>query len=260
VSRLSQPLKKLAITRMYQTKRWNVFEPHAAARELGERLKTSPLVAHILLNRGMDDCDICREFLRPTLKSLLEPATIPNLRPAAERIAKSIRDREKIVVYGDYDVDGITATAILWHAIQHLGGVVEYYIPHRIEEGYGLNAEAVEQICAAGAKLIVTVDCGVTAIGPAKVARYAWRGFNHHRPPRVARNRRPAHRRRAKARPDPADVLRDRSSPAADGRAGIGLCQPAPVRRPAWHLSLRGRGHGDERRQPCERVIPILPP
>jgi len=156
---------------MYQTKRWNVFEPHAAARELAERLKTSPLVAQILLNRGMDDCDICREFLRPTLKSLLEPATIPNLRPAAERIAKSIRDREKIVVYGDYDVDGITATAILWHAIQHLGGVVEYYIPHRIEEGYGLNAEAVEQICAAGAKLIVTVDCGVTAIGPAKVAR-----------------------------------------------------------------------------------------
>src|SRR3954447_3366169 len=156
---------------MYQSKRWNVIEPHAAAVELAERLKTSPLVAQILLNRGMEDCDVCREFLRPTLKSLLEPATIPNLRPAAERIAKSIRDREKIVVYGDYDVDGITATAILWHAIQHLGGVVEYYIPHRIEEGYGLNAEAVEQICAAGAKLIVTVDCGVTAIGPAKVAR-----------------------------------------------------------------------------------------
>src|SRR4051812_6588770 len=156
---------------MYQPKRWNVFEPHAAAVELAERLKTSPLVAQILLNRGMEDCDVCREFLRPTLKSLLEPATIPNLRPAAERIAKSIRDREKIVVYGDYDVDGITATAILWHAIRHLGGEVDYYIPHRIDEGYGLNAEAVQQICAGGAKLIVTVDCGVTAIGPAKVAR-----------------------------------------------------------------------------------------
>jgi single-stranded-DNA-specific exonuclease len=157
---------------MYPTKRWNVLEPHIeAAAELAERLKTSPLLAQLLLNRGLDDCDACREFLRPTLKSLLEPLTIPNLRLAAERVAKAIRDREKIVVYGDYDVDGITATAILWHAIRHLGGIVEYYIPHRIDEGYGLNAEAVEQICAAGAKLIITVDCGVTAIGPAKVAR-----------------------------------------------------------------------------------------
>jgi single-stranded-DNA-specific exonuclease len=152
-----------------------VFEPHGAARELAERLRTSPLVAQILLNRGLEDRDVCREFLRPTLKSLLEPATIPNLRAAAERVAKAIRDREKIVVYGDYDVDGITATAILWHAIRHLGGVVEYYIPHRIDEGYGLNAEAVEQICddskGMGAKLIVTVDCGITAVGPARIAR-----------------------------------------------------------------------------------------
>src|SRR5205814_6430015 len=94
-----------------------------------------------------------------------------NLPRGAERIAKAIRDREKIVIYGDYDVDGITATAILWHAIHLLGGSCEYYIPHRIEEGYGLSPEAVAQVCDAGAKLIVTVDCGITAIGPANVAR-----------------------------------------------------------------------------------------
>jgi single-stranded-DNA-specific exonuclease len=158
---------------MERTRRWTVTEPHPAASELAERLRTSPLVAQLLLNRGMSDCDACREFLRPTLKALHEPHLIANLRPAAERIARAVKDREKIVVYGDYDVDGITAIAILWHAIRLLGGVVEYYIPHRLEEGYGLNAEAVTQICAGGAKLIVTVDCGVTAIGPAKLAREA---------------------------------------------------------------------------------------
>src|SRR5205814_8603354 len=89
---------------------------------------------------------------------------------AAERIAKAIRDAEKIVVYGDYDVDGITATSILWHAITLSGGNVEFYIPHRIDEGYGLNAEAITQICDQGAQLIVTVAAVVTAIEQAKVA------------------------------------------------------------------------------------------
>src|SRR5690349_9079960 len=155
---------------MYQPKRWNVYETHAAARDLAELLKTSPLVAQILLNRGMSDGDVCRDFLRPTLKNLLEPGTIPNLRPAAERIAKSIREREKIVVYGDYDVDGITATSILWHAIRVQGGDVDYYIPHRIDEGYGLNAEALTQLCDDGAKVIVSVDCGITAVEQVKAA------------------------------------------------------------------------------------------
>ncbi|HLL90563.1 MAG TPA: single-stranded-DNA-specific exonuclease RecJ [Tepidisphaeraceae bacterium] len=156
---------------MQRPKRWTLSQaqPEAAA-SLAERLRTSPLVAQILINRGLLEADDCRSFLKPSLKCLHDPATIPGLLKAADRIARAIRDREKIVVYGDYDVDGITATAILWHAITRLGGVVAYYIPHRIEEGYGLNAEAVAEICDGGAKLIVTVDCGITAIGPAKVA------------------------------------------------------------------------------------------
>src|SRR6185369_16704310 len=80
-------------------------------------------------------------------------------------------DGERVVIYGDYDVDGITATAILWHAVRVLGGSADFYIPHRIDEGYGLNAEALAQLCDAGAKLIVTVDCGVTAVEQAKVAK-----------------------------------------------------------------------------------------
>jgi single-stranded-DNA-specific exonuclease len=156
---------------MYRPRRWNLATPNPDTVILAQRLKTSPLIAQVLLNRGLSDPGDCENFLRPTLRCLHDPALIPNLTLGAERIAQAIRDREKIVVYGDYDVDGITATAILWHAIRQLGGEVEYYIPHRIEEGYGLNSEAVAQICDGGAKLIITVDCGVTAIEPAKIAR-----------------------------------------------------------------------------------------
>lgn len=156
---------------MHNPKRWNVAPSDPAAQELSSRLKVSPLVAQILLNRGVREPQECQDFLRPSLKCLHDPYAIPGLQKAAERIAQAIRDKQKIVIYGDYDVDGITAASILWHAIQVLGSSAEFYIPHRIDEGYGLNAEAITQLCNAGAQLIVTVDCGVTAIEPAKVAR-----------------------------------------------------------------------------------------
>jgi single-stranded-DNA-specific exonuclease len=155
---------------MHRTNRWNICPPSEAAEQLAACLKTSPLIAHMLINRGIAGPEDCQRFLSPSLKHLHDPGDIANLKKAAERIAKAIRDGEKIVVYGDYDVDGITATAILWHAIKLLGGQIDYYIPHRLEEGYGLNAEAIEQICDAGAKLIITVDCGVTAVEEARVA------------------------------------------------------------------------------------------
>src|SRR5207237_9279856 len=129
---------------------------------------TLPFLAQCLLNRGISDPDECGSFLRPSLKCLHDPSLIPNLTTASHRVAKAVRDKERIVVYGDYDVDGITATAILWHAITLLGGDVDYYIPKRLEEGYGLNSEALKQLADAGAKLIVSVDCGITAIDEAK--------------------------------------------------------------------------------------------
>jgi len=153
------------------TTRWNIAEPHPHVDELAAQLKVSPLVAQVLLNRGIDTAEAGQQFLRPSLKLLHDPSLIPNLEKASQRIAQAVRDKEKIVVYGDYDVDGITAVSILWHALKTLGGDVHYYIPHRLEEGYGLNADAVAEICEGGAKLIITVDCGVTAIDPAKVAK-----------------------------------------------------------------------------------------
>jgi len=156
---------------MHQPLDWIIAPPAPAeAAELAAALKTSPLIAQMLLNRGLRDVGECQRFLSPTLMHLHEPARLPGLMTAAERLSRAIRDREKIVIYGDYDVDGITGTAILWHAIRILGGQAEYYIPHRLDEGYGLNAEAMAQICDAGAQLIVTVDCGVTALEEARIA------------------------------------------------------------------------------------------
>ncbi len=82
----------------------------------------SPVIAQILLNRGIEAATDCSQFLQPSLKCLHDPNLIPNLAKAAERISRAIANKEKIVIYGDYDVDGITATAILWHAIRLLGG------------------------------------------------------------------------------------------------------------------------------------------
>ncbi len=156
---------------MSRPKRWIIADPHPAAADLAERLRTSPVLAQILLNRGLSDLEACRAFLNPSLRMLHEPGELAGLARAAERVAQAIRERQRIVIYGDYDVDGITATSILWHAIRLHGGQVDYYIPHRIDEGYGLNSEAVAQICEAGAQLIITVDCGITAIEQARIAR-----------------------------------------------------------------------------------------
>src|SRR6266550_3951509 len=153
---------------MQQIKRWTIAPPSAAAAELAGCLKTSPLIAQILLNRGIASPADCSAFLAPSLHHLHQPALLPGVLKAAERINHAIRNKEKIVIYGDYDVDGITATAILWHAITLLGGLVDYYIPKRLEEGYGLNSEALHQLADQGAKLIVSVDCGITAIEEAK--------------------------------------------------------------------------------------------
>lgn len=98
------------------------------------------------------------------MHGLLPPETLPNAVAAAQRLLAAVRERCRIVIYGDYDVDGVTATSILWHILRLAGAKVEFYIPSRIEEGYGLNGEALEKIAADGPALVITVDCGVTAV------------------------------------------------------------------------------------------------
>ncbi len=144
--------------------RWLVAEPFGGAEELARELRISPLVAQILHNRGIADAAAAKSFLAPKLTDLIDPSALPGATAAAKRIAAAVRGREKIVIYGDYDVDGITATAILHGCLSMVGADVSYYVPHRLEEGYGVNSEAVAKIIADGAKLLITVDCGISAV------------------------------------------------------------------------------------------------
>jgi single-stranded-DNA-specific exonuclease len=133
-----------------------------------------PLLARVLAARGLSDPGLAAVFLEPTLKQLHDPSLMPNLDRAAERILGAARSGEPLVIYGDYDVDGITATAILYHTLKAIApeAPVRSYVPHRLEEGYGLNVDAIREL-AQSARLIVSVDCGVTAVEPARAAREA---------------------------------------------------------------------------------------
>ncbi len=150
---------------------WVVARVHPDRERLSREASVSPLVAQLLLNRGIATASDAQRFLVPEFRALLPPESLPNAIEAGRRLAEAARERRRIVIYGDYDVDGITATTILWHALRLCGASVSYYVPSRFDEGYGLNAAAVQKLAADGAQLIVSVDCGITAVEPARAAR-----------------------------------------------------------------------------------------
>lgn len=143
----------------------------AAVERLAGDLRLAPVVAQLLLNRGVHDADAARRFLQAPLTDLQPPAALPGAVAAAERLHAAIQQGKRITVYGDYDVDGVTGTAILWQALRLLNANVDFYVPHRLEEGYGLNAEALRQISRAGSAVVITVDCGISAVAEAEEAR-----------------------------------------------------------------------------------------
>jgi single-stranded-DNA-specific exonuclease len=153
-------------------KTWYLF-PHDAARidGLAAALQLPPVVAQLLLNRGLDDPALIRRFLEMPFKGLHEPQLLPGAAEAADRLHAAIGRGERVCVYGDYDVDGLTGTAILWQALRHLGNPADFYVPHRLDEGYGLNVDALSQIARTGAKVVVTVDCGIGGLAEAEEAR-----------------------------------------------------------------------------------------
>ncbi|HEV3162471.1 MAG TPA: single-stranded-DNA-specific exonuclease RecJ [Isosphaeraceae bacterium] len=158
------------------TQRWRL-RPHDPERiaALSAEADIPPLLAQLLLNRGISDPARARVFLDARLTSLHDPELLPGVVEAADRIVAAVRERRKIVIYGDYDVDGVCGTSVLWACLRLAGAsaeLVEYYIPHRVEEGYGLNAEALRKLVTERhADLIVTVDCGISAVEEARVAR-----------------------------------------------------------------------------------------
>lgn len=145
-------------------KRWIIPPVSPDVTAAAGRWRVPPFVAQMLLNRGLSTDQSGQAFLTPQLKDLHPPHMLSGAVEAAALIVDAIRCKSKIVLYGDYDVDGITGVAILWHVLSRAGAAVSFYVPHRIDEGYGLNLEAAKRLIDDGAQMIVSVDCGITAI------------------------------------------------------------------------------------------------
>lgn len=178
-------------------KEW-VFAPlnENLQAEIASSLRISPILSQILVNRGVVDVKSANAFLQPKLNSLSDPMLLPDIEKSSKRILEAINKDEKITVYGDYDVDGISATALMVQCLEVLsrlygkmksGGPpngrkkpfrwecsnpnISYYIPDRLVEGYGLNAKAIEELSKTGTKVIITVDCGISSFEEARVAK-----------------------------------------------------------------------------------------
>jgi len=146
------------------------------------------LINRVMAARSLSDQDAADAFLNPTLAGLHNPSLIPDLDKAAQRILSAIENNEPITIFGDYDVDGITASAILYHMLDAIAPetIINTYIPHRLDEGYGLNDSAIQSLAESGSKVIITVDCGITSTSPARLAKELGVDLiitDHHNPP-----------------------------------------------------------------------------
>lgn len=157
---------------------WRITEiDETVVTALAEALDLPPLVARVLALRGVTAAEDGAVFLRASLADMPDPALMADIDRAAERIVRALRDGEKITIYGDYDVDGVTSTAVLWLFFRdHLGVELDYYIPHRLREGYGLNIDAIDALADRGTKVLITVDNGSSAV--AEIAHATARGLD----------------------------------------------------------------------------------
>ncbi|WP_051273110.1 single-stranded-DNA-specific exonuclease RecJ [Desulfotruncus alcoholivorax] len=175
---------------MNKTRKWLVRKTEPVLQLVfARKLGVSPLMAQLLINRGIYTLEAAREFLETPVRRLHPPALMKDLPAAVEITMKALRQGSKILVYGDYDVDGVTGTALLVEIIRRLGGNVEYYIPHRVEEGYGLYARVLQKFHESGVDLVITVDCGISAVAEVEAANRSGGPLiiitDHHEPPPV---------------------------------------------------------------------------
>lgn len=161
---MSASLSSIASQLSALGKRWDRLEAQSEALALAQALRVPPIVGILLWQRGHCTPEAAQQFLEPKLQHLGDPFLLTHLQQAAERLWQAIDRKEKIVIFGDYDVDGITSSTLLWRVLRKLGADVATFLPHRMDEGYGLSQEGVERCVAEHApKLLVAVDCGTTA-------------------------------------------------------------------------------------------------
>ncbi len=153
------------------TKKWQIYQVDTEKiEEIHKKYNINKLLATILVNRGIIEEKQIEKFLKPKRSDFYEPYKMPDMNIAVDRIIKAIENKEKTIIYGDYDVDGITSVTVLKSFLEERGLVVAEYIPNRLQEGYGLNKAAVEEIAKQGYTLMITVDCGISAIEEVKYA------------------------------------------------------------------------------------------
>ncbi len=141
------------------------------AKRRADAIKVPPIVARLLCLRGLGDPEEASRFLRPSLDHLHDPYRLTDLAPAVDRLMGAIARKERVAVHGDYDVDGVTSTVILRRVIELLGGDVIHFLPERMRDGYGLQPAAIDRLHAQGARVIVSVDCGIRSGEAARRAR-----------------------------------------------------------------------------------------
>ncbi len=151
-------------------KEWQIA-PQISAEADKNLAKYPPLLRQVLFNRGISDADSAKSFLGALAPENNDPFLLSGMQEAVGRLALAIENQEAIIIYGDYDADGVTATALLVHCLRSLGGKAKGYIPDRFTEGYGLNNGALGRLAKEGAKVVVTVDCGIRSLDEAKEAK-----------------------------------------------------------------------------------------
>jgi len=169
--------------------KWNYEPPtperRQLANELAEKIGMSPILAELLIQRGIRTESAAKRFFRPMLNELIDPFLMNDMDVAVDRLNDAMGRKERIMVYGDYDVDGCTAVALVYKFLQQFYSNIEYYIPDRYEEGYGISKKALDYAAEAGVKLIIVLDCGIKAIDEIAYAKSLGIDFiicDHHVP------------------------------------------------------------------------------
>ncbi|MBE7043213.1 MAG: single-stranded-DNA-specific exonuclease RecJ [Ruminococcaceae bacterium] len=152
------------------------------AKEFAREERIDEVFAALLMQRGLDEHDAVKEFVRPNLTHLHDPFLLPDMREAVDRILLAKQRGERVTIFGDYDADGLTSTAVVYTCLQSMGLKVDCYVPHRMNEGYGLNRDALEEIKERGTTLVITVDLGVTALEETQIEGMDFVITDHHQP------------------------------------------------------------------------------